>query len=102
MKQRCPLALVWLSWAVLVGGLAFLLIVGEYVLAGVWLVAAPLFQWAYVRTFPKTSRLLGYGSVADRPADRAGARRLVGHATSEELADFLRGPVLEAVAGPAP
>jgi glutaredoxin len=68
MDQRCYLPMVWLTWlglpllAAVVGvrtnwfAAAFVLFVG---------VAA---QIAYVRSFPRLSRLLGYGSVEDVPA----------------------------------
>ncbi|NOY56056.1 MAG: glutaredoxin [Actinobacteria bacterium] len=69
MKQQCSFWAVWLSWlglpllAVILGLSAgwqvgvFVLLVG---------VAA---QVAYVRWFPRISRWVGYGSVADEPVE---------------------------------
>ena len=71
MEQRCHLAMIWLTWlglpflAVLVG-LRAGLVPGLAVL-GVGVVA----QVLYLRWFPHISRWLGYGSVADTPADPA-------------------------------
>ena len=68
MEQRCHLAAVWLTWlgipllAIVIGlragwlGALFVLVVG---VAG---------QLLYLRVFPRLSRWLGYGSVADEPA----------------------------------
>jgi len=67
MKQQCPLLFVWLAWlglpamAVVFGILqgwaagAFVLLVGVIALG------------AYLRWFPRISRWIGYGSVADTP-----------------------------------
>jgi len=68
MKQQCPLANVWLTWL----GLPLLATVvgiiqawwAGVVVLGVGVVA----QVVYVRTFPRLSLLLGYGSVDDAPA----------------------------------
>lgn len=69
MKQRCHLGMVWLTWmglpllAAVVGlraGLVPALIVLAVGIAG---------QMLYVRWFPRLSRSMGYGSVADTPAD---------------------------------
>ncbi len=75
MPQRCPMAFIYLSWALLIGGLAFFLLTGRYGFAVAWVVAVPLAGWAYVRTFPRTSRFLGYGRVDDRPAERVAPTR---------------------------
>ncbi len=41
--------------------------------AGIFvLLVGILAQWAYIRFFPRVSRLLGYGSVADTRADPSG------------------------------
>jgi glutaredoxin len=67
MKQRCHLSMVWLTWvglpllAALVG-LRTGLVTGVLVLT-VGIVG----QVLYVRWFPKISRSMGYGSVADTP-----------------------------------
>ena len=69
MKQQCYLAMVWLTWlglpllAVLVG-------LRAGVIAGCFVLAVGLVgQVLYVRWFPRLSRSMGYGSVADTPAD---------------------------------
>lgn len=68
MEQRCHLSMVWLTWlglpllAVVVAARSGI-IVGVIVL-GVGIAA----QILYVRWFPRLSRWMGYGSVADTPA----------------------------------
>ena len=69
MKQECPLAFVWLTWlglpglALIIGfsqgwhGAVFVLLVGI------------IAQIVYVRWFPRIARWIGYGSVADVPAE---------------------------------
>jgi glutaredoxin len=67
MEQRCYLAMVWLTWlglplvATLVGLRTS--VVGGFVVLTVGVVA----QMLYVRWFPRISRSMGYGSVADTP-----------------------------------
>jgi glutaredoxin len=68
LPQRCPLAFVYLSWAVYVTGLVYFAARAEYAWAGLWLVALPVAWWVYVRTFPRWSHLWGYGRVDDVPA----------------------------------
>lgn len=65
MEQRCHLAAVWLTWL----GLPLLAIVTGVRIglaaAGAVLLIGILGQILYVRWFPRISRWLGYGSVAD-------------------------------------
>ena len=68
MKQQCYLAMIYLNWVVLAGGLALLLLKGYYVFALLWLVLIPLAMWVYVRIFPSISQVMGYGRIEDRPA----------------------------------
>ena len=70
MKQQCYLAMIYLNWVVLAGGLALLLLKGYYVFALLWLVLIPLAMWVYVRIFPSISQVMGYGRIEDRPAQR--------------------------------
>lgn len=69
MQQRCYLGAVWLTWiglpllAVVVG-----LRVGV-VAAVVVLLVGIIGQVLYLRWFPRMSRWMGYGSVADSPAN---------------------------------
>lgn len=81
MEQRCHLAAVWLTWlglpllALVVGvrvGLAAALAV-----LGVGIVA----QVLYIRWFPYISRWMGYGSVADSPADPVPMPPMLPHVT---------------------
>lgn len=68
MEQRCYLVMVWLTWlglplvALLVGLRTG--VVGGLAVLVVGIVA----QVLYVRWFPRLSRSMGYGSVADTPA----------------------------------
>ncbi len=68
MKQQCPLVFIYMSWAILVGGLAFFLVRGDYVSVLAWVIVGPLAMGAYIRFFPAISRYIGYGSVDDQPA----------------------------------
>ena len=70
MKQQCYLAMVYLNWIVVAGGLGIFLFKGLYVLAVVWLVLVPLAMWGYIRLFPSISQLMGYGRINDQPAQR--------------------------------
>ncbi|HSC28809.1 MAG TPA: glutaredoxin family protein [Vicinamibacterales bacterium] len=69
MEQRCHVAAVWLTWlglpllAVVVG--LRVGVVAALVVLGLGIAA----QVAYVRWFPHISQWMGYGSVADTPAD---------------------------------
>lgn len=71
MEQRCHLSMIWLTWiglpllAVLVG-------IRSGIAAGILvLIVGAAAQVLYVRHFPRLSRWMGYGSVADMPADAA-------------------------------
>jgi glutaredoxin len=68
VKQQCYLAMIYLNWIVLVGGLAFFVFKGFYVFALVWLALIPLAMWVYIRVFPSISGLMGYGRIDDQPA----------------------------------
>jgi len=72
MKQQCPMVFIYLSWAIFIGGLAFFALKGHYAFVLLWLVVAPLAQWAYIRVFPVISRYVGYGSVDDQQAREVG------------------------------
>lgn len=69
MEQRCHLAAIWLTWL----GLPLLAIVVGVragVIAAVFVLTVGIVaQLLYLRWFPYLSRWLGYGSVADTPAD---------------------------------
>jgi glutaredoxin len=68
MKQQCYMAVIYLNWLVLAGGLGFFVIKGHYGLALLWLVLVPLAMWAYIRVFPSISQVMGYGRLDDQPA----------------------------------
>ncbi|MGA2149446.1 MAG: glutaredoxin family protein [Bryobacteraceae bacterium] len=68
MKQQCHLSMIYLSWAVYLGGLTASIWHSHWVLAAVWLVAAPAAQWLYIRKFPSMSAAMGYGRITDEPA----------------------------------
>jgi glutaredoxin len=71
MEQRCHLSAVWMTWlglpllAVVVG--LRLGLVAAFAVLGVGVIG----QVLYLRWFPHISRWMGYGSVADTPADPA-------------------------------
>jgi hypothetical protein len=68
MKQQCHISMIYLSWAVYLGGLAALAWYSQWVFAAIWLVATPLVQWQYIRKFPSFSAGMGYGRITDQPA----------------------------------
>jgi glutaredoxin len=71
MEQRCHISAVWLTWL----GLPLLaLVVGLRagpVTALAVLAVGVVGQLLYIRWFPYVSRWMGYGSVADTPANHA-------------------------------
>lgn len=69
MKQQCYLAVVYLNWLLLAGGVAFLAWKGLWVIVIAWVALLPLAMWAYIRVFPSISRAMGYGEVRDEPAE---------------------------------
>jgi len=48
--------MIYLTWAMYAGGLAYLGWRGQWVLALFWLAGVPLFEWLYIRKFPSLSR----------------------------------------------
>jgi glutaredoxin len=68
LPQRCYLAVLYLNWVLYFGVAIALALRGSYAFLGVWLIAAPVFMYAYVRLFPRMSPAMGYGSVVDAPA----------------------------------
>jgi len=71
LPQRCPVPFLYLNWLLYLGLALFFGLRREWLFLGVWVLAAPPLMYAYVRWFPRLSESLGYGSVADRPAERA-------------------------------
>jgi len=69
MKQQCHISFVYGSWIILLCGLGFSLLRGNVVQAVFWVFFVGLFLWLYVRYFPSLAGYMGYGSVADRPAN---------------------------------
>jgi glutaredoxin len=70
MRQQCHLAMIYLNWLVLVGGIGILVWKGLYTVAIVWVVLLPLAMWGYIRVFPSISVVMGYGKIRDEPARR--------------------------------
>ena len=68
MKQQCHISMIYLSWAVYLGGLGFAAWTGRWALGAVVLVGVPVLQWLYIRRFPSLSSAMGYGRIADEPA----------------------------------
>jgi Glutaredoxin and related proteins len=65
MKQQCHISFVYGSWFILLCGLIFHLVQGNYLQAGLWVFFIVLCLWLYIRYFPSISRYMGYGSVED-------------------------------------
>jgi glutaredoxin len=70
MKPQCYMPLLYLNWVLYLGVIAWAGLTGRYVLSSAWALAFPAFMLAYLALFPRFSRLLGYGSVEDEPAER--------------------------------
>jgi len=68
VKQQCHIAFIYASWLILIGGFIFQLWKGHYIEAAVWIPMVVVVMWAYIRYFPSVSSVMGYGSVADKPA----------------------------------
>ncbi len=75
MKQQCNISFVYGSWLILLAGFIFWIIQANFAQAIIWVFFVGLFLWLYVRYFPKVSRLMGYGSVEDNPAENAEASK---------------------------
>ncbi len=67
MKQQCSVTFVYLSWAIVVTGIFFLVSTDRYQFAIMWVILIPLIQWLYIRYFPSISAFMGYGRLDDRP-----------------------------------
>ena len=67
MRQQCHIAMIYLSWALYLGGLAVAAWYGHWALGAVWLVSVPAGQWLYIRKFPSLSAGMGYGRITDQP-----------------------------------
>jgi glutaredoxin len=68
MKQQCHISMIYLSWALYLGGLAASAWYSYWALGAFWLVTAPVIQWLYIRKFPSLSATMGYGRIIDEPA----------------------------------
>ena len=68
MKQQCHISMIYLSWALYVGGLAASAWYSYWALGAVWLVTAPIIQWLYICRFQSLSASMGYGRITDEPA----------------------------------
>jgi thiol-disulfide isomerase/thioredoxin len=72
MKKQCHISMIYLTWAMYAGGLVYFGWRGQWVMALVWLAGVPLFEWLYIRKFPRLSRSMGYGPIVDEGAEAAG------------------------------
>ncbi len=68
MQKRCLMLMIYCSWAVYGGGLAYLAWHAHWALALGWLVVVPLVQWLYIVKFPAFSPFMGYGRITDEPS----------------------------------
>lgn len=73
LRQECPLAIVVFAWALYFVMVPVFAFAQQWLLLGAWIVLAPASMWLYIRGFPQISRFMGYGSVADAPAQAANA-----------------------------
>jgi glutaredoxin len=69
-KQECTVRSLYFSGAVGVigyaGGLVFLTYRADWPALLLWLILLPCLKWAYLRFFPRLSKLKGYGSLDDQ------------------------------------
>ena len=64
-EQQCSvvgLALGWIGYAV---GIAYFTYQQHWTVALLWMAGVPGLRWALYRSFPRISRFLGYGRIAD-------------------------------------
>jgi glutaredoxin len=64
--QQCTVSSLYVSWAVYLAGLAFLVSQRNWLGCLAWLVIVPWVKWLYLRLFPRVSRWIGYGRVYDK------------------------------------
>ena len=69
LPQRCAIVFVYLQWLIVAVAVVVLAVERLWLGVIVGLVAAPAAIYGYVRVFPRISRAMGYGSVADVAAD---------------------------------
>ena len=60
--------MIYCTWIMYLGGLAYLLATARWAYAAGWLVGVPLVEWYYIRNFSRFSPVLGYGKIADEAA----------------------------------
>jgi len=65
MKQQCHVAMIYFTWIFYLGGLVFLGMESLWAYWIGWLIAVPVFEWLYVRKFPRMAPAMGYGNIAD-------------------------------------
>lgn len=68
MQKRCLMLMIYFSWAVYAGGLAYLAWHARWAFTLGWLVAVPLALWLYIAKFPALSPFMGYGRITDEPS----------------------------------
>ena len=68
MEQRCTILNLYLNWLILFAGAAFFAATGRFFFLAVWIIGAPVFQLAYIRIFPKISKVMGDGPIVDDAA----------------------------------
>lgn len=71
MKQQCHISMIYLSWAVYLGGIVASAHYSHWTSCAALIVLAPLAQWLYIRKFPRISSSMGYGPILDEPAPPA-------------------------------
>lgn len=64
--QQCTVTGLYRIWLAFTVGLIFFAYSRNWIGLALWVVLVPLGKWAYIRFFPRISRLFGYGGVDDR------------------------------------
>lgn len=77
-EQQCNVAGLALSWLGYAAGLGYFSYQRQWVAALLWMVGVLCLRWALFHFFPRISRFLGYGRIADKfavtPPPHANAR----------------------------
>ena len=64
-EQQCTVTGLYRIWVGYAAGLAIFAYSRRWAVMLLWLVLVPLGKWAYIRFFPRISRLFGYGKTDD-------------------------------------
>src|SRR5262245_38624106 len=64
-KQQCSVVGLALGWIAYAAGIAYFTYQHEWPVAALWIVGMPALRWTLYHSFPRITRVLGYGPIAD-------------------------------------